>query len=282
MAPIIDTTDPRAVKILDAAGIPYKLIEQPRAQPTVVSPEISPADYLLLEARDAGNDSYPDLWVCKYRLGVSPAVVAVRGIVGAALEDTATEKNGRKYIGNINQGTALRLNLSLGGRTPNLTILRDFSKLLDSGRAFDGNGKKARKSELSQILGEIFEVREPWRAEWLEDSFREAQAGLVLNKNYRLENGVLKLGYSELVQECLMEDRTPAGISFKDWIIHATSQGLPLKNIKSGSFYSWAPRAGCVARFVAYSDRAYLDCDWDPDVTFSSLRVRHVREAPKK
>ena len=263
----------KGLKTLDRLGILYEVVD--------FDFNLNPADFILLEGRDAGKDSYPDLHVCKYRLGVNPAVVATGRKIGLTLQDTATEKNGRGYIGNINREQALRLNLSLGGRTLNWTQSPDFMKLLLSGKAYDGNGKRVKTQELSGILDEIIGVRDPWRSEWTEDYFTNVAGKLNLNKNYRLENGVLIPSYSEVLQSCLMESRIP-GISFKDWIKRANLQGLPPANIRKGREYYWPPRANSGAGFDVGSGRSLLDCGRYLAIADPWLGVRHVREAHEK
>src|SRR3989344_6012014 len=246
MAPTIRTTDERAVKILDAARVLYELDETPKPvgiepQEIEIDYQINPSDFIHLEAKSSGKDSYPDLWVCKYRLGVNPAVVNAGKQIGINARNTAQEKNGRRYIGDINREQALKLNLILGGRTLNTRLGKDFFALLLSGEASDGKGKKINKSELSQIADEIFGIRDPYRAEWVEDYFTGKEDNLILNKNYVLENKVLVPEYSHSLTSCLMEDRTP-GINLKSWLENSTAQGFPGKNTKSGKLYYWHPR----------------------------------------
>ncbi len=282
MAPIINTEDPRATKILEAAGILYTLVPSPEVpKPTEIRFEPKLADYLILERKERAP-----LLVGKYRLSAEPAVKEAGRQIDFDLDlrNTAQERNGRDYAGDINREQALKLNLLLGGRTADVGISRNYYKLLLSGKAFDGDGKKMRQSELSAILDEIIGVRKPWRAEWFEDGFPEKDRQLFLERDYVLENGVLTPRYSEQLQPCLMEDRIP-GINFKAWMRNASAQGFPLANVKSGDLYFWASKANSVAWFDALSARAGLLCSWRPGFSFPSLGVRHVREAhdaPKK
>ena len=225
----------------------------------------------------SGKEGYSDLWICKYRLGVTSAVENAGKQIGINLKNTATEKNEREYAGNINREQALKINLILNGRTSNTRIGKDFFKLLLSGKAFDGKGNKINKSELSQIADEIMGVRKPYRAEWFEDYFT-GEEKLVLNKNYVLENGALIPKYSHNLTACLMEDRTP-GISLKDWLENSTAQGFPRKNIKSRELWYWHPRADGAGGFNADPDVADFNCSRDPQGTDAGLGVRHVREA---
>src|SRR3989344_7997593 len=126
--------------------------------------------------------------------------------------------------------------------------------------------------EYKNIYNEITEVRNPWRAEWLDANFKVENKGVYI----LTENESKK----EKLEECLMSDKTP-GIDLKDWINgkNITSQGLPNKNISSGSLYYYYPRSdnNSVARFDADSDGAYLNCCWYPSFTNSSLGVRSCK-----
>jgi len=273
MAPILEVSD-EVYQALCKLGTKHTLLPNQEApKPTEIRFEPKLADYLMLERKEGAP-----LLVGKYRLSAEPAVKEAGKRIGLSLQDTAQERNGRNYAGNMNREQALKLNLLLGGKTANVGISRDYFRLLLSGKAFDGESKRARQSELSAILDEIIGVREPWRAEWFEDGFSGESKQLTLNRDYELKGGVLTPKYAEPLQPCLMEDRIP-GISFKDWMKCASAQGFPLANVKSGDLYSWAPKANSVAGFYAYSAGADLDCSRLPVNSYPSLGVRHVREA---
>jgi len=282
MAPIIEVSDEvygGLVAIRTPLTLRNDLVPRQSQEPTKISFEPKLSDYLILERKGGAP-----LLVGKYRLSAEPAVKEAGKRIGLSLQNTATEGNGRDYAGNMNREQALRLNLLLGGRTAHLGIFRDYANLLLSGKAFDGEGAKVRRTELSGILDEIVGVREPGRAEWFEDGFSGESEQLILNRDYELKNGVLAPRYAEPLQPCLMEDRNP-GINFKAWMKNASAQGFPLANVKPGDLYFWAPRANRVARFDADSDWAHLYCSWHFGGSDPSLGVRHVREAhdaPKK
>jgi len=263
---------------LDVFGAKYRPFSD--NVPALSTSDLNPADFLFLEGRD-GKEGHPDLWYSKHRLQTSPSVKQIGKNLGLDLADTAQEKNGRGYIGNINHGQALRLNLLLGGRTTNAKIETDVFRMLLSGKAYDGRGKIVDKGEIDGLLDEKVGVRNPGRAEWLEDSFKSAGNGIVLMKNYVLQGDVLVPSYNAPLRGCLMNNKTP-GINFRNWVKNSTSQGWPRANIKEGETYYWSPTAGNVARLVAYSGRAYLVGNGDPHVANSWLGVRHLRVAPKK
>ncbi|MBU0958031.1 MAG: hypothetical protein KKF56_04455 [Nanoarchaeota archaeon] len=276
MTPRFDTEDPRALRLLDAAGVDYRLVEtQKPTEPARAGFEVDPSDYLFLEAKK-GRDGYPDLLVCKYRLGATSAVQAAGQTLGLNLQNSTTEKNGRGYVGHINKKQAVRLNLALEGRTQNFRIAKDVFALLLSGKAYDGNGKKVSRTELSAIFDEIAGVRAPWRSEWYEDDFTQGDDGLVLNKNYAPDGENLVPRYSQRLTTCLMRDK---GIDLRDWVANSTAQGFPRKGVKSGDTYFWHPRQDRAAGVGACAGGSFLVCGRYPQGSYSRLGVRHVREA---
>ncbi len=242
----------------------------------IIPAEFIPEDFVLLQGRSHGSYSYPDLLVNLYKLGLNKSVETAAKSLGYSITNTAKEKNGRDYIGDINWEQALKLNLSLGGRTLSPRQYVDFLGLLKSGNAVDGNGRKIPKKKLTELFSEIVEVREPYRAEWLDADFKYLTGKLWIYSSHTLDgNGKLIPNYREKLESCLMEDATP-GIDFDYWLKNATKQGLPPKNNSSGDLYYWCPDKdnNSVARFVADSDGAGLYCDGNPTFTDSSLGVR--------
>ncbi len=131
------------------------------------------------------------------------------------------------------------------------------------------NGYQNRK-EADAILDEIFTARDPWRAEWLDAYFeKQGKDMYVLTKNKTQK---------EKIEDYLQKDKTP-GIDLDNWLSNPTKHGLPRENIKEGKLYYWSPENGRVARFVADSDWAGLDCYGVPDYSYASLGVRACREA---
>lgn len=273
MVPTIRTDDERATNILDAAGVPYELINHD------LNP--NPEDYILLEGRE-GKDGYPDLLVCKYRLEVDGVVRNAGRELNLNLKNTAQELNGKGYVGNINRAQSLKLNLMLGGKTLNARTGKDFFKLLFSGKAFDGNRKRIPEAELSQIAEEIMGMRDPYRAESFEDYFTKEPSGLILNKNYVFKNGALTPEYSHALISCLMKDQSP-GISLDDWIKgkNITAQGYPRKNVISGDLWYSYPQQDSTVRFSSAPGGISLECDTYPESLNDRRGVRHVLEVGK-
>ena len=132
---------------------------------------------------------------------------------------------------------------------------------------------KYTKENHKDIYNEITEVNSPWRGEWLDANFKVEK-----NELYLLTENESK---KEKLEDCLMKDKNP-GILLEDWINgkNISSQGLPNKNISSGSLYYWHPRSdnNSGARFGAFDGRAGLNCNGNPSLADSGLGVRAVKE----
>ena len=155
---------------------------------------------------------------------------------------------------------------NIGERALRMPTIEEFRKALIY-------FKNSPNSEHKKFYNEITEVRNLYRANWLDAFFEQRDDGMyILTKNK---------AHAEKLQSCLMEDKTP-GINLEKWLEgnNATSQGLPKKDIeedKKGLWY-WAPVDGRVAGFVAGSGGASLYCDGVPDVRGAGLGVFGVAE----
>ena len=234
------------------------------------------ANYILLpETADR-----PHLYVAKHRLGASPEVIESGQRFNLPVKETAKEKDGTGYIGDINWEHALTLNQIIKSKTPTLRIFQDFSRLLFNGLngdiVYHGNGNKITDNgEIESIMDEILGIRNPSRSEYLDAHFVEKDGILHIEYAHRLVEGILKPQYLEILKSC-MED---------GHIFHTTynSQGLPTYNsqglpVQCGIISYLRPRKDSVAGFGANSDRGYLGCCWVPTYSYSSLGVREVRE----
>jgi len=233
----------------------------------------SPEDYILLPGVSYGNFAYADTLVSMYKLGMSPEVEQVSQQLGYQLRNTDKESNKRDFIGNINWEKALKLNLSLGGRTLNPRQFADFLLVLKSGNAIDGTGRKVPESKLAEILDEIITVRNPYRAEWLDADFKYLGGKLWLYSDHRLANASLDSDYKKELEDCLMTKGSRINLATMN------AQGMPAE--EGNDFQYWCPDKDnkSVARFGTGSGRAGLCCDRDPAGANPSLGVRHVREA---
>ena len=166
-----------------------------------------------------------------------------------------------------------------GARMLTIREFVDFLNLLRSGNVPDGQNNRLQEREIEGIYKNIVEVRNPYRAEWLDADFKVKDGVLHTNYNHRTIDDELKPQNSELLEDCLMETKTP-GIDLEYWLRNSTRQGLPPRNNPDGSLYYWEPLDdnNSVAGFLAYSVRAYLGCDWGPSDSDAELGVRFARE----
>ena len=210
---------------------------------------VNPSDlqnYLILEHRTHGSYSYPDLLVAK----------------------TLSHHNKDWHQSH----TALHQE---GFQMLTLRQFVDFLNLLKSGKAFDGRGQKISSSELEEILKEITEQRDPWKAEWLDADFKVINEVLHINYAHQAINKALQPQRSEPLQDYLMEDKQ---IDSEDYLKRATFQGLPPADVKSGSLNYLTPLRdnNSVAGFRAGAGGVCLSCQWLPQFSITSLGVRRA------
>ncbi|MFH1710952.1 MAG: hypothetical protein ABH840_01445, partial [Nanoarchaeota archaeon] len=122
----------------------------------------------------------------------------------------------------------------------------------------------------------VVEVRDPWRAQWLNAKFEKRKNGLYMISENVLVNGKYETEEQKL-DDFLTENKIP-GISLDDWINSNAKHGLPTPKNSNGNLYYWAPVLGYVARFGAVSGRASLSCGWGAGGSGPSLGVRACAE----
>jgi len=232
-----------------------KVLSKQNPQPKIIKPSAieNQESYIILPGKTYNNYSYPDVLVSKER--------------------SYHNNNWHKSHELLNKDNSFMLTIRQ---------FVDFLNLLKSGEAYNGKGTKINKKELDDLFDEITKVKDPARAEWLDADFKVINDTLHINYEHKLINNILTPKYSEPLEKCLMEDKTP-GIDIKSWLKNANKQGLPLKNISNGKLYYECPGSdnNSVAGFFADSDWAYLGCSRNPGSSGSALGVRSVREAPK-
>ena len=157
-----------------------------------------------------------------------------------------------------------------------MPTIQQFVEFLRYLRSDEG---KAKVKNADKILNEIYEVRNPWRSEWLDAYYFEQKAeDMLVNYNHKFNGTSLIAQNTEQLTNYLAETKIP-GISLEDWLENPNPHGLPKSNCKDGKLCYWQPENGRVARFYADSGRAILGCDGVPDVRYDSLRVRLVASA---
>ncbi len=236
-------------------------------------------DYILLEAKQHGNYSYPDLLVSMHRLGLTNEVEQAAGKLNLVLSNTAQEQDGHQYIGSISHEQAINLVKESGLIPITIRLFVDFLKEIKQGlngkKVYDGRGNIIPYDRLLTAWNEIAEVRDPWRAERFDNRFIQENDKFYTIYHKINPNGTLKF-VKEPLEDYLMKDKTPR-IDLEDWLERATNQGLPPRDIKSGSLYYWPPGNDRVAWFGADSCWSYFDCDGDLGGSYSSFGVRGAK-----
>ncbi len=224
--------------------------------------------FLILPGRKYEGYEYPDLDVSIYRTGFNTGVELIDKRI-----NTAQEKSGNLYIGDIVQEEALRLNLCLGhDGTPTIRQLLDLKHLLERGiddeeKVLYADGKKVNREILMAVYDEIFDSRLPWRGEFLDAHFELKNGVLYLNQDHKLVYGLLIPQYSQpVLEDTLMEN---CDIDLKS----CNEQGLATRKGNGVIRYSH-PFKDSVAWFSAYSNQVGLFCDGNSIYQDRSLGVR--------
>jgi len=151
---------------------------------------------------------------------------------------------------------------------------------------FDASGNPISKKETEDIYLHLIEDhiavygKKAGAWTWLDASFKEENGVMKMLSEHRtiVKNGnkILESQKIENLESCLTED------CFSD--LKFNSQGLLTTKSSSQNYvqgkniYFWYPRDMGVAGFCADSDRASLDCNWDPSVQGSGLGVFAVAQ----
>jgi hypothetical protein len=147
-------------------------------------------------------------------------------------------------------------------------------------KLLDGNGQEVNERELDDIYNHLTKdhiaaygadtQKGAWT--WLNARFIEGTGfkGLDLETVIGLDGNGLKVR-KEPLQNCVWKDKL-VKLEFND-------QGLAVNESSGNQYqqgqntYFWHPRNGTVARFVAGSNKANLDCYWNPGNFDASLGV---------
>tara|TARA_Y100000310_G_scaffold221576_1_gene223153 strand:- start:7488 stop:8147 length:660 start_codon:yes stop_codon:yes gene_type:complete len=148
---------------------------------------------------------------------------------------------------------------SEGSRMPTIPEFTEFLKYL----------RDNPSDENTRIYKDITEVRDPWRAEWLDADFKVKDIKLHINYNNIIDpNGNLVPENSDLLDEDTLIENGVYRISLESWLDNPTSQGLPRKDIDKGELYYWTPdiyQYSSVAGFFTVSVKGVgLNCYWTP------------------
>ena len=185
--------------------------------------------------------------------------------------------------------------ISLKENEEKMTTIPQFIEFLKYLRANPKGVKDATANEIDWILNDILKPRHPYRAEWLDAKFEVNDMKEVIFAHYNHEVqysnhassntmttrlGVLVPKNSEVLEICLIEDRTP-GIDLTEWLNNPTKQGLPKLDIKDGNL-GYIPidlnKDISVARFAASLNKVELYCQAIPSHTNAGLGVRPTKE----
>ena len=286
MAPIdfeIANKDSKKVaKLLDVIGISYTSQK---------------SDYQIADLNRSNWIVIPEEFTNgKYRALVNPARLSYCSAVEKVaedldldldLEDNSTDSIGRNFIGFINWGESLKINLTLGNKTPNFSEATDFLKLLYQGmrgkKVYNKLGKQLDGKFLENIFDDIVRAQYPERSEWLEDKFTLKNNEHKINNNYTLnKRRHLVPDYSEVLDSNTSVEILSGKnekISLESWINNPTKQGLPDKKTKWGNFNYRAPAKNnnSVTIFDTYSGWACFDCWRNPFYRDRHLGMRSLK-----
>jgi len=123
--------------------------------------------------------------------------------------------------------------------------------------------KHARDND-PELFNSITEIRNSWRAEWIDAYFEQRNDDLYI----LTENGTKA---EKLDEDTLMED---GGISLDSWLDNPTPQGLPRTDTTKGDLYYGHSKDGTVSRFSVDSLGAGFFCGGASSGRSSKLGVR--------
>jgi len=139
---------------------------------------------------------------------------------------------------------------SKGLKMPTIPQFREFLKYL----------RADPTSENTRVYNKITEARDPVRSEHLDAKFYAKGDGLWVAYNHIVDSkGNIVAQDHKKLEGHLMQNKAPR-ISLEHWLGNSTKQGLPPDDARQGDLGYWHPTRNSVARFVANSVRADLDC----------------------
>ena len=233
------------------------------------------------------TNQHADLQVCLYKTGFSSRVQSIQKTLKLNLQNylyTFIDDTGHECIGNINWEESLKLNLLLKYFTLSLNPHQEFRELIRLGvrgekKVLYADGdKKVDKKLLEVVADELYGRREPFGSEFIDAFFQEVNGVLRVNYDHILAGNKLIPRKSDLLGDYLIENCYVNSAKFNN-------QGLPKPNSKSkiqeykrGKNIRYAcPIKGRVARFSTDSVGAFLNCDRNPDDSYSWIGVRAAK-----
>lgn len=182
--------------------------------------------YILLPGRSHGDYSYPDLLVGKHLLRFDAAIQWVRPHHRVELMNRALENgSGRLCISELSWESAIQLNLLLGGLTLTPIQFSHFLKILSSSKAFDGDGKRIPRGEISEIYQRIILLDEEYH-----HISPSTSAGEWLDARIIKDNNEMRVSYAHrLVNSFAVPN---FGESSRD-LIHRVNSSLPQDGIEA-------------------------------------------------
>ena len=164
---------------------------------------------------------------------------------------------------------------------PNLFMLH-YSKVRDAAQGklilYDGDNNEIPKEEAIEhwnyLSSSTDRVKICWT--WLDAKFKEKPDGLYLLTDHEVINNNLEPQTTEKLEDCVSND-CYVNLDFN-------RQGLPTqkstkKEYQQGNnIYFWHPRDKSVARFLAFSVRAFLSCYRVPGDSDPALGVFAARK----
>jgi hypothetical protein len=228
-----------------------------------------PQNWIILEGRDHRGYFYGDMNVCMHRLGLDERVKLkleelgfYEGLLKAAGKDnnkvqnpidSAEELGGRRYLGYVNSVEARVLNLALGKVTLNPRQMFDLRLDLESAlggkkKIHDARGREIGNDRIRVFYNEMFEVRNPWKGEWLDAEFKKVGNKMHILYDNKLGAGnVLVVGKNEELGNYFDSEGEWKKVKLSSF----TKHGLPTE--EGTDFHYWAPSDGNVAGVFACS-----------------------------
>ena len=231
-------------------------------------------DYILLPK----TKEHPDLLIAKNRLSYDGRIKKLAERWPPVYFDLKNSEKG--YISEIDFFKAKRLLKDIDSFMINPNLFVEFLNLLKSKNVVNGKKELLDSSELETILKEIIEVRNPWRAEWLNHLYTTQKIDrtplpAVIYQTVD-QSGKLYEVTEVLDGNVLAEKKTP-GTSLENWLKQPNLNGLPRLDNPEGDLFYWPPKEDKVAIFGGDSRTMSLQLDASPETGNKIIGVREAK-----